>query len=152
MDNGIFRLGLTLTRHYFKVTKGHKHKVFQEEVTSNWHLLDCRHDTRLSKSDTRHSTQTTHGGDHTWNVWISRSFIFPDRCFENRGLRLVMSKCVWNLWDPLENVFDMYEDARENLMEVLAVGSFGRIILSPTFSVCGSTLLRSLDLRHDTRQ
>jgi len=34
-------------------------------------------------------TCTTHGGDQTWNIWISRSIGFPHRSFEWRGLRLL---------------------------------------------------------------
>ena len=41
---------------------------------------------------------------------------------------------VWNFVDSRENVFDMYGDCRENLLEFLAVV----IISSPISSVCGS--------------
>jgi len=42
-------------------------------------------------------------------------------------------KLVWNFGDFCENVFDVYGDSRENLLEILAIG----IILSPISSVCG---------------
>jgi len=51
---------------------------------------------------------STHGGDQTWNIFISRSIDFPNRSFEWRGLRLLNWKSVWNLGHSREYVFDLY--------------------------------------------
>ena len=64
--------------------------------------------------------------------WISRSISFPDRSFEWRGLRLLTWKIVRKFGDSRENLFDMYGDPGENLLEILAVVI---IFLSPISSV-----------------
>jgi len=63
---------------------------------------------------------------------ISRLAGFPGHSFEKRGLRLLTWKPVRNFGDSLEIVFDMYEDSRENMLEIWAVV----IILSSISSVC----------------
>jgi len=64
---------------------------------------------------------TTHRGDHTSIIWISRSLNFPNRSFEWRGLRWLKWNPVWNFGDFRENMFDVYGDSRENLWDILAV-------------------------------
>jgi len=61
---------------------------------------------------------STHGGDQILNIWISRSISFPDRSFEWRGLRLHTWKLVWKCEDSHENMFGMYWDYCENLLEL----------------------------------
>jgi len=60
---------------------------------------------------------------------------FSRHFFEWRGLRLLTWKPAWNFGDSRENVFDMYANSRENLLEVLAVV----IIWSQMSSDCGHT-------------
>jgi len=72
-----------------------------------------------------------HGGNQTWNIWISRSTRFQGRSLEWRELRLLTWKLLWNYGDSRENVFYMYEDSRENFLKILAVV----IISSPISSV-----------------
>ena len=45
----------------------------------------------------------------------------PVRSFECRWLTLLTWKFVGNFGDSRDNVFDMYGDSRENLLEILAV-------------------------------
>jgi len=40
--------------------------------------------------------------NQTQNIWISRSFSFPDRSFECRGLRLLTWKFVWKFVAPVK--------------------------------------------------
>ena len=75
----------------------------------------------------------THRGDHTSNIWISRYAGFPGHSFEWRRLRFLTWNPVWIFGDLRENVFHMYGDSRENLLEISAVV----IISSPISSVCG---------------
>jgi len=85
---------------------------------------------------------SAHGGDHTKNIWISRSNSFPVRSFECRGLHLLTWKFAWNFGDFRVNVFDMYGDSRENSFENLAVV----IIFSPISSVCAYAYLHTFAL------
>jgi len=62
-----------------------------------------------------------------------RSNHFLVRSFKWRGLHVQTRRIVRKFRDSRENVFDMYGDSRENLLEILAVV----IILSPISSVCG---------------
>jgi len=84
--------------------------------------------------------------------WYSRSISFSDRSFECRALHLLTWKLVWNCGDSRENVFDMYGDSRENLLEILAVVIIRRIISiiisSPISSVCGWRVLFMCDMSH----
>ena len=80
------------------------------------------------------STRTAHGRDHALNIWISRSLQKSVRSFVCRGLRLLIWKFAGNFGDSRDNVFDMYGDSRENLLETLAVV----IILSTISSIRGT--------------
>jgi len=79
--------------------------------------------------------RTTHGGDQTWNICISRSNGLIVRSFEWRGLSLHTWKLVWTFGGSRENVFDMYGDSRENLLEISTAYFFWSLISS----VCGMT-------------
>jgi len=68
-------------------------------------------------------------------IFGSPDYPFPGFPFEWRGLRLLKWNPVWNFGDSHENVFDMYGDSCENLLEILAVV----MILSPISSVCGAS-------------
>ena len=75
-----------------------------------------------------------HGGDQTSNFWISRSISFPDRSFEWWGLHLLTWKRVWNVGNSRENLFDMYGDSCENLLDILAVGIWKKVMKLPVKS------------------
>ena len=64
---------------------------------------------------------------------LNESIVFPDRSFEWQQLRLHTWTLVWIFGDSRANMFDMYGDLRENLLEILAVV----IISSPITSVRG---------------
>jgi len=66
------------------------------------------------------------------NIWISRLSNFPGHSLEWRGLRLLTWKSVWNVGNSQENVFDLYGDFCENLLEIVAVV----ILWSLISSVC----------------
>jgi len=66
------------------------------------------------------------------NNWISRLSSFPGHSLEWQGLRLLTWKSVWNVGDSQENVFDLYGDFCENLLEIVAVV----ILWSLISSVC----------------
>jgi len=66
--------------------------------------------------------QSTHWGDQTRNIWISRSISFPDRSCDWQALCLLTWKFVCDRGD-----------SRENVLEILAVV----IIWSPISSVRG---------------
>jgi len=83
------------------------------------HVLDC-----LS---TLCPTPTFHGEDRTWNIRISRFAGFPSVLLRWRGLQLPTWNPVWNFGDSQGNVFDMYGDSCENLLQILAIV----IVLSP---------------------
>jgi len=78
-------------------------------------------------------TCTTHRGNQTSNIWISRSNDLIVRSFDWRGLRLLTWKLVSIFRDSHENVFRMYGDSSENLLEILTVV----IVWSPISSGCG---------------
>ena len=79
----------------------------------------------VSCADPQH-TKSTDRGDQTENIWISRLSSFPGFSFELWGLRLLTWNPVGNFGDSRENVFDMYGDSCENLLEILAVGARGK--------------------------
>jgi len=79
------------------------------------------------------SLTSTHGGDQTSNISISKFNEFLVGSFEWRGLRWHTWKLVWKSEDSRENVFDMCVDSREYLLEILTVVN----IFSPISSVCG---------------
>jgi len=64
---------------------------------------------------------SSHGGDQTWNIWISRSVNFLDRSFQWWGLRLFKWRICWIFGESCKILFNMYGDSRENLLQILAV-------------------------------
>jgi len=71
-----------------------------------------------------HTGHAAHGGDQTWNVWITRSFGFPILLLSDGDSVYSTEKEYWNFGDSRENVFDRYGDCSENLLDILAVVSF----------------------------
>jgi len=106
-------------------------------------LMVCLRDLSTHPSPSTHST---HGGAQTEIIWILRSNDFLVRFFEWRGLRLHTWKLVLKFRDSLENVFDLYGDSRETLLEILTVV----IILSQISAVCCMVCLWDV-LRLDLR-
>ena len=68
---------------------------------------------------TRH--MSTHAGDQTENIWISRFYGFTVNSLKRQGLRSLTWNPVSKFGDSRENVFDMYGDSCENSLEILAV-------------------------------
>jgi len=56
--------------------------------------------------DMTHSYVTTHGGDQTLNIWISRTVGFPDRSLEWQGLRSLNWKSFGILGTPVKTFFN----------------------------------------------
>ena len=73
------------------------------------------------------------------DIWISRSYNLIVRSYEWWGLRLHRWKLVWKFGDSRENVFDMYGDSSENLLEILT----SVIIFNTTSSVCGTWVYKA---------
>jgi len=85
-----------------------------------------------SMSDIDSLTLSTLAGNQTRNIWISRLSGFLINLLGD-GDSVYSGDSVWNFGDSCENVFDMYWESGENLLNILVVV----IIFSPP-SVVGS--------------
>jgi len=70
------------------------------------YVWDIWLDTSEWVSRDTHRSESTHGGDQTWNVWICRSTGVSGNSFEWKGLPFTFC----------ENLFEIYWDSCENLL------------------------------------